>query len=243
MLRKLFSALPFGVKALLLVSILGVLMSAALAVTARYYKHEADANGQLAMQLRAEGTVAMDDARAKLAMAADLQAKFDRANSKVAKLQAELEKIKVPDKPGPAPEEKKRLVSDLQAMGLELVVKPSTTISPSLVGITLGDGKTIWGWGMENLRVPALEDKITALTLYSSQVIKARDLAEKVASARTQQADAAMLSADRFQGEADVQRDIANNLKKAYLVERKKRLLYTGGALLGGYLIHKELVK
>ena len=243
MIREYFAALTRPAKSVFLVSLLGVSVAAGLTLTARYYMHEAAKKDQIANQLRAEALTAMQDAAAKGALASDLQIKYDKANARAAKLQAEVDKIKVPPKPGPPPEQKQQLISDLRGMGLELVVKPSTTIAPSLVGITDGDGKTIWGWGKENLRVPFLEQKIDALTAYSSQVVKAKDLAEKVADARTKQADAATLAADKFQKDADLQREIAADVKKAYSAEKKKRLLYTAGAFVGGYFIHKELVK
>ena len=128
-------------------------------------------------------------------------------------------------------------------MGLELVIKPSTTITPSLVGITERDGKTIWGWGKENLRVPFLEQKIEAQGNLIAGLDKAKGLAEKLAETRGKEADSALQAADKFQKDADLQREIAADLKKAYSAEKKKRILYTAGAFVGGYFIHKELVK
>lgn len=243
MLNEYFASLTRPAKTVFLVSALGVSLAAGLTLTARYYMHEATKKEQLANQLRDQAAAAKQDALAKAALAADLQTKLDKANGKVSKLQAELDKIKVPPHPGPAPEQKQQLISDLKGMGLELVVKPSTTIAPSLVGITERDGKSIWGWGQENLRVPFLEQKIEALTDYSGQVVKAKDLAEKLADTRSKQADAAMQAADKFEKDADLQREIAADMKKAYSAEKKKRILYTAGAFVGGYFIHKELVK
>ena len=243
MTKEYFAALTRPAKTVFLMSALGVALAAGLTLTARYYMHEATKKEQLANQLRDQAAAAKQDALAKAALAADLQTKLDKANGKVSKLQAELDKIKVPPHPGPAPEQKQQLIADLRGMGLELVVKPSTTIAPSLVGITERDGKSIWGWGQENLRVPFLEQKIEALTDYSGQVVKAKDLAEKLADTRSKQADAAMQAADKFEKDADLQREIAADMKKAYSAEKKKRLLYTIGAGVGGYFIHKELVK
>jgi hypothetical protein len=128
-------------------------------------------------------------------------------------------------------------------MGLELVVKPSTTISPSLVGITDSDGKTIWGWGKENLRVPFLEQKIEAQGSLIAGLGKAKDLAEKLADSRTKQADAFEKSADLHQKEADNLRVVVDDTQKALKAEKKKRILYTIGAAAGGYFLHRELVK
>jgi len=243
MIKEYFAALTKPTKGLIITSLIGVSVAAGLTLTARYYMHEAAKKDQIANQLRAEALTAKQDAAAKGALAADLQTKYDKANAKAAKLQAEVDKIKIPPKPGPAPEQKKQLISDLQGMGLELVVKPSTTISPSLVGIMDSDGKTIWSWGKENLRVPFLEQKIEAQTTLIVGLDKAKGIAEKVADMRTKQADAATLAADKFQKDADLQREIAADLKKAYSAEKKKRILYTAGAFVGGYFIHKELVK
>ena len=243
MIREYFAALTRPAKTVFLMSALGVALAAGLTLTARYYMHEATKKEQLANQLRDQAAAAKRDALAKAALAADLQTKLDKANGKVSKLQAELDKIKVPPHPGPAPEQKQQLISDLKGMGLELVIKPSTTIAPALAGITESDGKTIWGWGKENLRVPFLEQKIVAQQNLVVGLTKAKDLAETLADSRGKQADAAMKAADKFQKDADLQREIAVDLKKAYSAEKKKRLLYTAGAFVGGYYIHKELVK
>ncbi len=243
MIREYFAALTRPAKTVFLVSLLGVSLAAGLTLTARYYMHEATKKEQLANQLRDQAAAAKQDALAKAAIAADLQVKLDKANGKVSKLQAELDKIKVPPQPGPAPEQKQQLISDLKGMGLELVIKPSTTIAPSLAGITESDGKTIWGWGKQNLRIPFLEHKIEAQGNLIAGLDKAKGLAEKLAETRGKEADSALQAADKFQKDADLQREIAADLKKAYSAEKKKRLLYTIGAGVGGYFLHKELVK
>jgi hypothetical protein len=243
MINEYFAALTRPAKTVFLVSALGVSLAAGLTLTARYYMHEATKKEQIANQLRDQATAAKQDALAKAALAADLQTKLDKANGKVTKLQAELDKIKIPPQPGPAPEQKQQLIADLKGMGLELVVKPSTTIAPSLAGITESDGKTIWGWGKENLRVPFLEQKIEAQGNLISGLDKAKGLAEKLAETRGKEADSALQAADKFQKDADLQREIAADLKKAYSAEKKKRILYSVGAAIGGFYLHKELTK
>ena len=243
MIREYFAALTRPAKIVVWVSALGVCMAVGYTVSSRYHIHEATKKDQIANQLRNEGLALKQQVATLHSQAADLQTKLDKANGKVSKLQAELDKIKVPPQPGPAPEQKQQLISDLKGMGLELVVKPSTTIAPSLVGITEGDGKTIWGWGKQNLRVPFLEQKIEAQGNLIVGLDKAKGLAEKLAETRGKEADSALQAADKFQKDADLQREIASDLKKAYSAEKKKRILYTAGAFVGGYFIHRELVK
>lgn len=241
MIKEYFAALTRPAKTVFLMSALGVSLAAGLTLTARYYMHEATKKEQLANQLRDQAAAAKQDALAKAALAADLQTKLDKANGKVSKLQAELDKIKVPPKPGPAPEDKKQLIADLQGLGLELVVKPSTMIAPALVGITERDGKTVWTWGKESLRVPFLEQKIDAQQNLVTGLTKAKDIAEKLADSRSKQADASDKAATAYQKEADNIRIALDDTKKAMKAERKKKLLYLAGGALAGYATSRAI--
>ena len=218
-------------------------MAGSLTLYSRHMLSAATAKEKRANELHGQYELLQKEAADLKKIGDGLAADLKKSDVKVAKLQAIVDKIKVPEKPGPAPESKKQLVADLQGMGLELVVKPSTTIAPSLVGITESDGKAIWGWGKENLRVPFLEQKIGALTDYSAGLEKAKGVAENLADLRTKEADVALKSADKANQEAIVMREVAADVKKALAAEKKKRILYTVGAAAGGYFVGKQLTR
>lgn len=240
MISGQISALLRPYKWTILVVFLGVSVAGALTLRSRYLlgqasQHELEANRQ-----REEAQQAWKEAFRLKEYADTLKVQLDKADAKLAKLQTAVDKIQVPPKPGPAPEQKQQLISELKGMGLELVVKPSTTISPSLAGITEGDGKTIWGWGKENLRVPFLEQKIEAQGNLITGLGKAKDLAEKLADSRSKQANAFEKSADLHQKEADSLRAVVVDTKKALATEKKKRILYSVGAAALGYAAAKH---
>lgn len=243
MIRAYYSSLTKAAKGTIIVVLLGVTVSASLAVYSRHKLNQAHEREVIADKLREDGQKALAEAKTLRDKADGLAAQLARADAKLEKLQAAVDKIKVPDKPGPAPEQKQQLIADLQAMGLELVVKPSTTIAPSLVGITERDGKTIWGWGKENLRVPFLEQKIVKQEDLIKGLDKAKTLAESLAEARSKQADASLKAAESFQGEATNIRVALDDTKKALAAEKHKRRLYAIGAAAGGYFIGKQLAK
>ncbi len=241
--KAFFTLLTGPLKALIFVSLLGVLVAASLTVYSRYRLNQADAKEQEANRYRVEGDAAWKESFRLKEYADGIARDLVKANAKLDKLQTVVDKIIVPPKPGAAPVEKKILIADLQAMGLILVVKPSTTIAPSLVGITEGDGKTIWGWGKENLRVPFLEQKIDAQTNLIVGLDKAKTLAEKLANARAEQAGSLQATAEIRLKEADSLRVVVTDVRKALVAERKKKVLYGIGALAGGYFLHKELAR
>ncbi len=241
--KAFFTLLTGPLKALMFVSLLGVLMAAYLTVSSRYRLNQADAKEQQANLYRVEGDSAWKEAFRLKDYADGIAKDLAKANAKLDKLQTVVDKIQVPPKPGAAPEQKKVLIADLQAMGLTLVVKPSTTISPSLVGITESDGKTVWGWGKENLRVPFLEQKIDAQVNLITGLDKAKTLAEKLADARAEQAGSFQATAEVRLKEADSLRVVVTDVRKALSAERKKKVLYGIGALAGGYFIGKHVAK
>jgi hypothetical protein len=242
-LKEYYQALTKTAKWTILVVSLGVVMNGALALVSRYQLNNATKTKQEAERLRVLGTEAWKESFKLKEYADKVTLDLKKANAKIDKLQAAVDKINVPPKPGPAPESSKQLVSDLQGMGLELVVKPSTTITPSLVGITIGDGKMIWGWGKENLRVPALEQKIEGYANLVAGLQKAKTLAETLADARAKEADSALKAADSFKHEADLQKEVAVKVRKALAAEQKRKILYGIGGLAAGYYTHKLITK
>lgn len=240
MLKEYISGLLRPYKWTILVVLLGVSVAGALTLRSRYLLGQASQHELEASRQREEAQQAWEEAFRLKEYADTLKVQLDKADAKLAKLQTAVDKIQVPPKPGPAPEQKQQLISELKGMGLELVVKPSTTISPSLAGITEGDGKTIWGWGKENLRVPFLEQKIEAQGSLITGLGKAKDLAEKLADSRSKQADAFEKSANLHQKEADSLRVVVVDTKKALATEKKKRILYSVGAAALGYALAKH---
>lgn len=243
MIREFFAPLTAPLKSVFLISLLGVSVTAGLAVYSRHQLKQASQKEQEADRLRLEAQAAWKEAFRLKDYADSLKVALDKADAKLTKLQAAVDKIQVPPAPGPAPEQKQQLISDLKSMGLELVVKPSTMIAPSLVGITEGDGKTVWTWGQNSLRIPFFEQKIKAQTELINGLNKSKDLAEQLADSRAKQADAFEQSADLHRREADNLRIVVTDTKKALSAEKKKRLLYSVGALASGYFVHKELVR
>lgn len=240
MIREQIPALLRPYKWTILVVFLGVSVAGALTLRSRYLLNQANQHELEANRQREEAQQAWKEAFRLKQYADTLKVQLDKADAKLAKLQTAVDKIQIPPKPGPAPEQKQQLITDLRGMGLELVVKPSTTIAPSLVGITESDGKTIWGWGKENLRVPFLEQKIEAQGNLITGLGKAKDLAENLADSRSKQADAFEKSADLHQKEADSLRVVVVDTKRALATEKKKRILYSVGAAALGYALAKH---
>lgn len=243
MIQEYYSSLTKATKSAFYLFILGVVVAGSLTLYSRHMLSQATEKEKKANELHGQYELLQKEAADLKKIGDGLAADLKKADVKVAKLQAIVDKIKVPEKPGPAPAEKKRLLDDLRGMGLELVVKPSTTIAPSLVGITGRDGQAIWGWGKENLRVPFLEQKIDALTNYSAGLEKAKGVAEKLADSRTKEADVALKSADKANQEAVMMREVAEDVKKALAAEKKRKYLYMVGAAAGGYFVGKQLTK
>jgi len=243
MIKEYFQTLTKTAKWTIIIVSFGVAVNGALSLVSRYQLNNATEKEREAERLRVLGTEAWKEAFVLKEYADKVSVDLKKANAKIDRLQAAVDKIPVPPQPGPPPESKKQLVADLQSMGLQLVVKPSTMISPSLVGITEGDGKTIWGWGKQNLRVPFLEQKIVGYENLVGGLQKAKTIAETLAEARAKEADMALKAADTFKNEADLQKEVSASVKKALAYERKRKILYGIGGLAAGYYTHKLIAK
>lgn len=241
MLSEKFSGLLRPYKWLIIGSFTGVIVASGLTVYTRRKLEIAHEKEVLADQYRKEGQAAWKESFRLKEYADKLQIDLQKANAKIDKLQAAVDKIKVPPKPGPAPEDKKQLIADLQGLGLELVVKPSTMIAPALVGITERDGKAVWTWGKESLRVPFLEQKIDAQQNLVTGLTKAKDIAERLADSRSKQAEASDKAATAYQKEADNIRVALDDTKKAMKAERKKKVLYLIGGVAAGYAAERAI--
>lgn len=238
--REYLSGLLKPYKWTILLVLLGVTVAGGLTLRSRYLLKQASIHEAEADRLRVEAQASWKEAYRLKEYADTLKVQLDKADTKLAKLQTAVDKIQIPPKPGPAPEQKQQLLADLKGMGLELVTRPSAMVAPSIAGITEADGKAIWGWGKENLRVPALEQKIEAQSNLITGLNKSKDLAEKLADSRTKQADAFQQSAELHQKEADSLRVVVSDTRKALATERKKRILYSVGAAALTYAVAKR---
>lgn len=172
--------------------------------------------------------------------ATKMMAELSRENEKIAAMKDELSKIVVPPKPGPPPANTGQLLSDLQGLGLQLVVKPSMQVRPSIAGITAEDGGKIWTWGHEALRIPSLELQVSKQKSLIEQMDERQKTADAAIDLRTKQADASLQAADAHQKEAEQMKAVAEDLKKAMKAERRKKILYAVGGLVGGYALSRR---
>lgn len=85
--------------------------------------------------------------------------------AKVDVLNDELKKRPMPPAPGPAPSEQEQVLADLKVMGTSPEPLP-----PLKLAFPASDGPTLWTWGKQASRVPALEGRIFALEDFSKGV-------------------------------------------------------------------------
>lgn len=227
-------------KGLILVFLLGVTVAVGYKVYGSYQLRLAHKNEQIANELRDQARVAMSQALGFKAQADDLAGKLAKSDAKVSKLQDEISKIKIPPRETVAPANVKLTLEELQAMGLSLVIKPSMTVAPSVAGITADDAAKVWFWGKDALRVPTLELALGKETELAKQLDKSRGVAEKIADTRNKEAESALASSDLHSKEADSLRLAVEETKKALVAERRKKLLYTIGALGLGYVVARH---
>ncbi len=239
MIKEYFASLTKPVKALALVSILGVPVSAGLTLVSRYNLHQANEKMREADGLRKQAEEARADAAAAHAVAEDYKKQLVKANKDLAKLREVNDAVHVLPAPGPVPAKKKQLVADLQANGFELVLKPSTTAS-AYFGVTEKDAGLMWTNTMQALRVPSLEMKIQTQNNLIGGLVDAKNIATAYAAQRTLEADGYHKAADASRNEADSLRVVVKDTQEALKAERKKRLLYSIGALAAGYAVAKK---
>ena len=231
-----FNSLDWVKKGLILLLLLGVTVAVGFKAYGYFQLKLAHKNEQVANELRDQAKVAIAQATAYKSQADDLAAKLVRSDTKAAKLQAELDKIKIPPKPTEAPATVKATLEELQKMGLSLVIKPSTQLAPSVAGITTEDAGRVWFWGKENERIAPLELKLAKTEELSVRFQKSLATCEKLADTRSKEADAAFNAANLSQKESVAIRSALEDTKKALSAERKQKWLVAIGALGLGYV-------
>ena len=190
---------------------------------------QAQAHQEQAEKLKLIADLATKDAEKYKLQASRLQDALTKANTKLTKLQAAVDKVVVPPAPTQVPAVKDAL-NDLQKMGLELVFKPSVSVKPSVAGITADDTQKVWLWGQQAARVPMLELKIEKQDDLIKGLDKAKTLAESLAETKTAEAGAYELAAEKRQQEALALQDALTDTQKALKAERKMKVYYAVGA-------------
>ena len=226
-------------KWLIIVVLLGVSVAVGLKVYSRYKLELAHQQEVLASGFKAQAEAALAEADKHKKIAEDLTIKLNKATEKATKLQAQIDKITTLPSPTAVPPTTKDTLADLKKMGLELVIKPSMTVAPSVAGITAQDANKAWFWGQEALRVPGLELKLEKTTELVGVLNKNIGVANSVIEARTKEADAALKAADRGQKQADALDSALTDTKKAMAVDKKKLILYPLAAFGLGYLARR----
>ena len=239
MIKEYFASLTAPLKGAILVVLLGASVSAGLTLVSRYNLHQASEKLQKADELRKQADEARADAAAAHAVAEDYKKQLVKANKDLAKLREANDAVHVLPPPGPVPTKKKQLIADLQANGFELVLKPSTTAS-AYFGVTEKDAGLMWTNTMQALRIPSLEMKIQTQNNLIGGLVDAKNIATAYAAQRTLEADSYHKAADTSKREADALRVAVTDTQKALKAERKKRLLYSIGALAAGYAVAKK---
>ena len=226
-------------KYLIIVILLGVGMAVGLRVYSRHKLELAHQQEILAVQFKSQAQEALAEADKHKKVAEDLTIKLNKATEKVAKLQAQIDKIVILPSPTEVPPTTKDTLADLQKMGLNLVIKPSLAVAPSVAGITSQDATKAWFWGQEALRVPGLELKLEKTTELVGVLNKNIGVSNSVIEARTKEADAALKSAERGQRQADALDAALSDTKKAMAADKKKLILYPLAAFGLGYLARR----
>ena len=195
---------------------------------------------QEATQLRQEASAALAERDKFRALAEQKSEALQKANVKIGKLQAAVDKIKIPP-PATPPESLGQTILDLRTMGMELVLKPSLMVAPSIAGITQNDAKLAWSWGNEARRIPYFESKITAYDGLVKGLEKAKGLAESLADLKGKEADSASLAAEKANQRAEAELRARTEIEKGMKAERLKKYLYTAGGIVLGAVAEKKL--
>lgn len=195
---------------------------------------------QEANRLRQEASAALADRDKFRSLAEQKSEALQKANAKIGKLQASLDKIKIPP-PATPPDSLGQTILDLRTMGMELVLKPSLMVSPSIAGITQNDAKLAWSWGNEARRIPYFESKITAYDGLVKGLEKAKGLAESLADLKGKEADSASLAAEKSEQRAEAEMRARLEVEKVLKAERVKKYLYTAGGIVLGAVAEKKL--
>lgn len=224
--------------------IIGVLLFMSIGVGLKIYVSHHIKAAQVALQtadkFRAEADSARADAEKLRVQSATTQVALDKANAKLVKLQAAVDKIKIPPAPVEPPASTGATLVELRAMGLELVLKPSTQLAPAVAGFTGQDVTAVWFWGKQAMRIPSLEAKVDKQTDLIAGLNKAKSLSDTMAELRTAEADGWHKAADKKADEALALRVAVTDTQKALKAERKMKYLYAFGASVLTYAVTRK---
>ena len=233
--------LPRWVKGVSIVVLLGVAVGVGLKIYVSHQVAEANELKKEAARLREEAKSLRSEAQEAHSAAEDYKKQLVKANKDLAKLRAANDAVHVLPAPGPVPQKKQQLITDLQENGFELVLKPSSQIAPAYFGVTEADAGKMWENSMQALRIPSLELKIKTQNDLIGGLVDAKNIATAYAAQRTLEADAYHKAADTYQKESDLNAESAKWMEKAYKAERKKKLLYLVGGAAAGYFVERQL--
>ena len=153
-------------------------------------------------------------------------------------MQAALDKIVVPNPPAEVPGSA-QAIKELGDMGLDLVVKPSVTVT-TVAGITSDGVVQVWYWGKQASRVPFLEAKVEKQGDLIKGLDKAKTLAESLAEAKTGEAGSWEEAAHQREKEALALRGSLTDTQKALKAERKMKVYYAVGAAALTYAVSRR---
>lgn len=227
-------------KWLKLVVLTFVLTGAGLAVYTGVRTHYGQKSIEQAERFKREQAEALAERDRYRTLAASKEEALQKANAKITKLQASLDKIKIPP-PAVAPESLGQTILDLRSMGMELVLKPSLMVAPSIAGITQNDARLAWSWGNEARRIPYFETKLNAYADLVKGLEKAKGLAEGLADLKGKEADAAGIALDKANQRAEAEQRSREQIQKAMKAERLKKYLYAAGGIVAGAAAAKTL--
>lgn len=190
---------------------------------------------QAALQHVALGEAALGRAKALEGALAESEARRRSLVERVDQLQAQVDSVVIPPAPGLAPSEPSQVLADLRQMG----TRPEA-LSDSRVAFPPSDAPTLWTWGHQSLRVPALEAKLSAqdnLALGLRAVVSTTTQQLRLTE---QQRDEFKVSTLHFQDafKAEQQRGDALTLQVGTLTAQRDRArrtrIYLGVAALAG---------
>ena len=217
-----------------------VISGVSLAVYTGVRTHYGRKSAEQAERYKQEQATALAERDRYRALASQKEEALQKANAKVEKLQVALAKIKIPP-PATPPESLGQTILDLRTMGMELVLKPSLMVAPSVAGITQNDAKLAWSWGNEARRIPYFESKIEKYGELTKALEKAKATAEGLADLKGKEADAAGVALDKANQRAEAEARAREQIQKAIKAERAKKYLYAVGGVAAGAAVTKAL--
>lgn len=146
--------------------------------------------------------------------------------------------IPKPPQPGPAPTEDAVLVADLKTAGVEFKPIGGTIFSTERTTLPV-----VWTWNKQALRVPGLEEKLTATEQTALKFEEsANGYKAELITANKMLSESEQRELIRKQQEANLTEQVKTEHKKVIAAEVNGWLKF-GGALVGGYLIGKTVSK